>query len=146
VAIVTTASQATTAIPRGVATHWLPVKASVGKAMAAPTPITAAAISSECQPCCNSHLTLTAKTAKHAPATSDSKMPNGWTTSRLSDDHDSAITPATPMIVATSHQMPGRCRSTTHSINPASIGAEPSATIVPTMTPLLRVPSKNTAW
>ena len=40
----------------------------------------------------------------------------------------------------------GRRRSTIHSNRPVSVGAEPSATIVPTATPVSATAAKNASW
>ena len=54
--------------------------------------------------------------------------------------------PATASPVAASQRGLGARRHSSHSNNPANKGLDPSATTVPTATPLARVPAKKVAW
>src|SRR5689334_14019635 len=58
----------------------------------------------------------------------------------------SRTTPITAHPVATNHGRDGSRRVTSHSSSPVSAGAAPSATTVPTATPLERTPAKNVGW
>ena len=58
----------------------------------------------------------------------------------------SSATPAHASAVATAQRGSGRRRSSSHSNRPASVGAEPSATIVPTATPVSATAAKNASW
>ncbi len=58
----------------------------------------------------------------------------------------SSATPITAHPVATNHRCDGRLRVTSHSSIPVNAGAAPSATTVPTATPLSRTPAKNVGW
>ena len=58
----------------------------------------------------------------------------------------SSTTPTVARAVATIQVAVGTRRVSAHSSSPARIGAEPSATTVPTATPLRSVPRKKSGW
>ena len=55
-------------------------------------------------------------------------------------------TPAVAIAVATSQRCPGYRLRSAQSSAPVMIGAEPSATTVPTATPFTAVPAKKAGW
>ena len=103
------------------------------------------------QPSSSSRRCVLAITANVAPAPTLASNPIGSVPPPLpavgaSPPKPSITTPTVASAVASIHVVVGTRRVRTHSSSPARIGAEPSATTVPTATPLRSVPRKNSGW
>ena len=87
-------------------------------------------------------------TANDAPAPIEPRMPIGSVPpgaaglAAEAEQHDADVARA----VASIQVADGTRRVSAHSSSPARIGAEPSATTVPTATPLRAVPRKKSGW
>ena len=79
------------------------------------------------------------------PATTARMIPSG-SAEPLPPPSTSASTPAQASAVAAAQRAVSGSRSTIRPMSPAIAGAEPSATTVPTATPVRSTAAKNDSW